>query len=1382
MSHVARNVSTLALLAALSVTQLASSQTPAASGAPATSAAPTQEALAPPSAATTTGAPTSAQRRVSPPPAPPTAAQRAAFERLSREARKYEQHGKEYRAVLTQIVRHHYEERRRRVLAELDKELVREKKALAQARRDAIAQLEAFLAKYSGENADPQATPDTMFRLAALYEEVARDSTSGELSQDIKPAIALYRRIITEFPQYEELAAVHYYLGHALTDAGRLEEGQQAWRSLVCSNRYTVKPDPAAEGKLALQPLPQDHDDKYWNEWYNNHPIPLDQERKAAKLKPAAKPKPGQPPRRDVEELSYANPYQGCAPIQQAVPAGEEPRYLAEVWWQIGNYHFDQVDPRGGPYNLNRAVTAYEEAMKYKKEPLFGVSMYKQAWAFYKQQRYRSSVEWFVRLLLHTDEIEAKTGDPGTDFRQEAYTYIAGSLTYVDFDGPPPEDPLIPRSDVLDTESDPLMAEQKMAIAIQRVQDPAIVPQDKKWTVEIYKSLAQEFIEITHHRNAIATLELTLKRFPNDRDAPVMQNKVAELYDALSQLAPDGSEAKMDYAARALEARTKLANYVGNTPWTDANRDDPEALQTAEQLVKSGLKRAAADHTNNARRYVDQATERSDPGEQVALIDKAIVEYRLAEAGWKGYLEQDPNATDAYESRFWLADARYWVVVLQLKIGRAPSAQEIQQARASAVAVRDSNEDDKYQTNAGYYLVTIAEQLLDFEYKKHERSGGKEGLEKRDEVRFTGEGDNRVVVKEPVPPLVMDTIVARDEYVARVPAERDPRQNGLLYAFQAGDYFFVYGQFAEAERRFRPLYEAECNKSEWGYKAWKRLFDMAALTKDVGAARKLTEAKSCALTPEQKAEEGPLRQNTLDFGRYADAAALFKEAEALPEGPAKRAKWREAAAAYKVALDAAPDRDEAPEAAMNGAYAYKQVGEYDKAIAMYELFIAKYGSEKLLQGLKVGDPKAKPPVAPDPAKYEQRVGYLKGAYDALAGSYVLFFNYPKAGETFDKISSIEHFKTADRREAAKQALMLYASLGDGGGMERTRKRYRDLGASPAEMAEADFIVASSDLKRWDQYSPDTGANEAARRKAQAAMETYYNANKGKESSGRFAVQAAYWVAKMKKAASATDTNKWWRNTIEAFEAFKRWSPVKDGQNTALGSLEAGMAAEGEYTMLDAELVQKYDYESGFHRYKGDPVAVLTAYRKQATEAKKWYDKLQHVIDAYLSPEWTVAAVSRQGAVYDSLRTGLYNVRAPALVMFTPAEERLLEKLENSDNDELMEKADAFRVKKQNEWRDQRDKELAGADTILVDRYGQAIVLSRRFKVSSPAVVHAIRRLAFLTDVLGEAKMKAYASAVKDLNYTEGMFLRMRPGQTVTPPSKGDPAPLPAAAN
>ncbi len=36
------------------------------------------------------------------------------------------------------------------------------------------------MAKYSGSRAQPEATPDAMYRLAALYEERARESDASE--------------------------------------------------------------------------------------------------------------------------------------------------------------------------------------------------------------------------------------------------------------------------------------------------------------------------------------------------------------------------------------------------------------------------------------------------------------------------------------------------------------------------------------------------------------------------------------------------------------------------------------------------------------------------------------------------------------------------------------------------------------------------------------------------------------------------------------------------------------------------------------------------------------------------------------------------------------------------------------------------------------------------------------------------------------------------------------------------------------------------------------------------------------------------------------------------------------------------------------------------
>lgn len=221
-----------------------------------------------------------------------------------------------------------------------------------------------------------------------------------------------------------------------------------------------------------------------------------------------------------------------------------------------------------------------------------------------------------------------------------------------------------------------------------------------------------------------------------------------------------------------------------------------------------------------------------------------------------------------------------------------------------------------------------------------------------------------------------------------------------------------------------------------------------------------------------------------------------------------------------------------------------------------------------------------------------------------------------------------------------------------------------------------------------------------------------------------------------------------------------------------------MAAEADYSLIDDELQRKFDYEAGFHRYKGTAVQVLNRYRADVAEAKRWDDRLQHVIDTYGVPEWTAVALARQGTVWDSVRTGLYNTRPPDLRMFDAKQEALLQRAENSDNPDLQARADEIRVSVQQQWRDAREKELNGADEVMVDRYAKSVAVARRFNVSNPALTHAIRRLAFFTDVIGEAKMKQFAGRVKELGYTDGMFVRMRPGQVAAPVAAGLPEPLP----
>lgn len=1303
---------------------------------------------------------------------PPASAKRAlpqpnperlrALTLLEAEVKQYERDAEQFEQSLSAIVAHHYQLRHKLVLQGLDQQIAKSQAKLARARDQAIVRLQEFLKAYSGPNADAQATPDALFRLAALYEERVRSAADADLTRGLEPAIALYRRIISEFPRYQQLAGAHYYLGHALSDAGRIDEGQQVWRSLVCHNRFSVQPDSKSPGHISLQPLLQDHEQRFWDNWSSQHPLPLDQVQRNRWAHPRAV--------LGDEELRFRDPYQDCEALPQQSVRGEDPPYLAEVWWQLGNYHFDQLDAFAGPYALNRALSSYQRSTQFKEPPLYGVALYKRAWTYYRMQRYRDAVAAFVDLLDYADAQQEQTGDEGTDFRSEAYVYIAGCLTYEDFAGPPVDHPYIERVDVLDLEPDPVRAEDRMRIALERVQDARVIPQDRKWTSEVYRALAQEFIELGQNRNAILALDVALQRFPLSREAPQMQDRVAELYEQLAKLAPERSAVKQEYAARALDARTALASYVGKTPWTEANRDDPEALLAGERLVRRSMQRVAAERTNTARALYAAGKQAEDPAEQQRAYARAAEQYRLAAASWAAHVTQDPGAEDGYESRFWLADARYWNVLLQIELGAMPSENDLQQARQAASDVRDSNEDDKYRQSAAQYLVALADRVLEARYAEYLSSGGARGLQKLSEVQFESTTSGRRVLNVPLPAEVQQAIVARDDYNARIPVGSDTGGNGLLYAFQAADFNFVYGHFDAARERLQPIVQANCGKNVWGYRAWEKLLAMSNFESDAKQSLQLVEGKGCAFDEETRAAQAALRKPVRQGVAYLEARQAYEQAEQAEDPQQRDSSWRKAAALYKAALAAAPERDEAPEAAMNGAYAYKQVGEYDKAIAMYELFITRYGSPGKLDTLQRGDPKAKPAQKPDPVRYEERVKFLKLAYDALANAYVLFFDYPKAATTLSSISRNQYFSEDDRRQAALQALQLQTSLGNREKVRQSRDALFALGASAQQRAQADFVIAKGALAQWDQGSPDNGANRSARTRAQSELRSFYDAYARDDAALEYTVEATYWLAKLARAAGERSEQQWWQYTELGFERLRALAPRDaQGGSTALGSKAAGFAAEGAFLRLDEALREKFDYEAGNLRLSGTPSDVIAAFQQNAATAKAWYDALQRVIDDYASPEWATAALARQGSVYDSLRSSLYNLRPPELRMFDAKTEALLQRALDSDNLQLQEKADAVRTSVETTWRQRRDSELEATDRIVIDRYARTIVWARRYNVSNPAVMKAIGRLAFYSELLGEERLQQYAAGVGELGYSSGLFARIRPGLPLAPP-------------
>jgi tetratricopeptide (TPR) repeat protein len=1388
----------------------AGSATPASSGSPA-SGGIGSDAGSVATDSTPSTAPTF--RPHAPPLPPPTPQQVSAYDALKQEAEAYERGAKDYKDTITTLVTLHYEEKKKSILGGLDNEIGIEKDELKKARENAINRLKAFVDIYSGANAQPDATPDAMYRLAALYEERARsdDDPNADLAVGLKPAVALYKQVIRDFPTYSELAGIYYFLGHALNDSRRVDEALQVWRSLVCHNmyKYPTPPDPKNPDADTVGPMPQDHDSTYWNAWRNKYSRP-------ELLKKGPK-----------DDTIFDDPYpQSCEMVSQpSILAGQEPKYVAEVWWRIGDWEFDQLDLKGGvvdfePYavwDYNRAASAYTRSMQYKKPPLYGVALYKYAWTLFKQQRYEAATREFVHLLTYTDEQEKLTGDPGADFRQEAYTYIAGSLDNYDFAGPPPEEPYIARPDILETAKSPAEAEAKLRVAIDRVQDPRLIPQDKPWTIEIYKALALEFRTINQYKNALAVYQTMLSKWPMDPSAPDTQSSIAEVYELLVQQTKVGDE-RHEYEAKVLEARTALAKYIGDAPWVDANKDNPAALQRAEELVRTGLKGAAITHTRNGQSALEQADQTSDGKEKLRLTTYAIQEYRLAAIGWLGYLKQDENAPDAYKSRYFYADALHNQVRLEVALHTfdpkqfpAPTSQEIATAEQAAVDVRDSDEDDQFIDNAGLFVVDLADVDRDVAFQRFQDSGGTQGIETRKEPKLEGPDDDKKVVTEDIPAVIQQSMKARDEYVQRVPPERDKQNRALEYTFYVADQYYLYGHFKDARDRFQTIFKEQCQKSPLGYEAWKRLLVMSNMEKNADQSRQLAEMESshsCAMTDAEKKETTDFTKSVLQNAAFADANAVFEQAKAAKPGPDQDALWRKAGKMYEDALTAAPAHKDAPAAAINSAFCYKQVGEFNRAIDDYNLFISNYGSETLLDRLDRGgvDPKdpSKGKQAPNPAEYKDRIKYLGMAYDALSTTYYGFFAYQKAAESFAKIANNQRFDDARRGNASHIAMVLYSNLGDRANMSRMY----DISVDPKmrltgpKRAEADYLKASFDYGQWNPSGSDSGANAAARRQAIATLTAFHNAEKNKADSARFEVESAYRIGKMMQAAGDPAYRTWFKTTIGDWEFFKSHPQTTTGadgkpvQTQATDAPYSDYGAEADFTLQDEDIHEKFDYATNHHHYAGIVQDIISAVDKDLGEAEKtWRPPLEHVATLYGSFEWAAAATARIGSLYDSIRTGL-DLVVPKY--FNPKQQALIDKLQKivdqlnnagqtDKADQVQQQIDDTRDQVRGKWRETKDKYMELCNQKMVSRYVTAALIARKYNAKNAAVQAGVSRLAYFTDFMGDDKMKPYVENTPDplepsskLVYVPGEFLQWRSGVVAAPPPNGEPPPLPSA--
>jgi TolA-binding protein len=372
---------------------------------------------------------------------------------------EYEEESRQLRHEVQLLVERKYEQKRSGLAASYEKLIseleIKERKE----RLDAIARFEEFLRRYPKE---PRYAPDVMFRLAELYYERSSDeqlSAMREHEEKLKtlpegadappepevsfaPSIAIYQRLILDFPDYRLNDAAWYLLGYCMEKQNQFDESRTTYQELIArypKSRFATEawvrigeywfdsysdadalPKAAQAYEAAIQDTTHPLYDKalYKLGWTYYRMDRFDdaverfltladfyEAQKAAKGEEAG----GGDLREEALQyvaVSLADETWGGLAKAQALFAQRGPRpYEADIYRRLGNIWFDQT-------NHPNAIAAYQLVLQ--KEPLAADAPQLQLKIVQAYERDRKMDESFAEAERLADSYA-----PGTDWYKE---------------------------------------------------------------------------------------------------------------------------------------------------------------------------------------------------------------------------------------------------------------------------------------------------------------------------------------------------------------------------------------------------------------------------------------------------------------------------------------------------------------------------------------------------------------------------------------------------------------------------------------------------------------------------------------------------------------------------------------------------------------------------------------------------------------------------------------------------------------------------------------------------------------------------------------------------------------------------------------------------
>ncbi len=549
-------------------------------------------------------------------------------------------------------------------------------------------------------------------------------------------------------------------------------------------------------------------------------------------------------------------------------------RYFSEAWMRVGEYYFDSD-------KLPESLSAYLHVLDDKNSNYYDKALYKLGWAHYRLNQYEDAVKRFLQVLDYSQQKRAEGNADGSDLETESLQYIAVSLS----------DELWDRGiayNSADDENGDIMVD----FAVKYFEKLGVNP----YTADIFIRVGDILFDSSKYPGAVNAYRHAIKMNPLAADAPQYQDKIVQSWERAREFDKSGA------------ARDELVkNFSECTPWYTANKDNIEAIRTAQNLARTSLYSSAIFHHQQAQKY--------QSGDK---YDLAKVEYEQAARGYGDYLKRFPHDKAAYDLNWYLADTLY-------------NSLQFREAANEYAKIRDTNQGTKYRAEAAATVYFALVKLVELEEQSGRLPPKKPAL---------GKDVETLPPKEEIPPLKMELIDACDKFVERVPAdERIPSVKAT-----AAEVLYTYGHFDEARPRLEDVIEkypqAPAAQIAAGY-----IMQYLLTKKD------WVEVEKFAQYVQQRQVGDKDEYRTLELGALFQKAKLYMdEGEALV-GQGKLAEGSkrldEAAAEYVRLVEQNKDHEFADKALFNAAVAYVKSNRFESALKLYERVYNEYPNSEL---------------------------------------------------------------------------------------------------------------------------------------------------------------------------------------------------------------------------------------------------------------------------------------------------------------------------------------------------------------------------------------------------------------------------------------------------